>query len=82
MFWQYLSIVMIIVGTSYAVPQVIRSIQRGSSKGMSIWFLTLWVLDRVLSLLYVAHLNDVPLMIKYSIGLIFVLIIAWYKRVD
>jgi uncharacterized protein with PQ loop repeat len=82
MFWHWLSLVMVVVGCLYAVPQLMRSIHRGNSKGLSVWFLILWILDRAISLAYVSHLGDAALIIKYSIGLIFVLIIAWYKRID
>jgi uncharacterized protein with PQ loop repeat len=82
MFWHYLSIIMIIVGISYSIPQVIRSIKRGNSKGVSKWFLILWILDKTLSLAYVSHIGDTPLIIKYGICLIFILIIAYYKRID
>ena len=81
-FWQIFGILVIIVGAGYAMPQIFRSIQRGNSKGLSKWFIGLWALDRGLSLIYVTHLQDVPLMVKYAIGLIGVTIIAFYKRND
>jgi len=73
---------MIISGSVYSLPQVLRSIQRGCSKGVSAWFIGLWLLDKTLSLAYVSHLGDTPLIIKYTFGLMCVLIIAWYKRID
>lgn len=80
--WATIAILMVISGSAYAFPQVIRSIKRGNAKGVSACFIGLWLIDKTLSLAYVTHLNDIPLIIKYSIALIFVLIIAWYKRID
>jgi len=82
LFFIYLSILMVITGTLYAIPQCIRSIKRGNSKGLSVWFLGLWLSDKLISLIYVSHLENLPLIIKYSISLIAVLIILYYKKVD
>ncbi len=82
MIWHYIGILMVVTGSIYALPQVIRSIQRGNSKGISAWFIAFWLFDKLVSLVYVSHLGDAPLMIKYSIGFIFILIIAFYKRID
>ena len=80
--WSILATLMIIVGSCYAFPQVVRSITRGNSKGISSWFILLWISNSTLSLAYVIHIKDIALIIKYSILTIFVLIIAWYKRID
>lgn len=77
-----IALLMTIVGALYPAPQAIRAIQRGCAKGISKWMILLWLVDKSLSLTYVSYLQDIPLMIKYGVGLIFVLIIAYFKRVD
>lgn len=82
MFWSVLGVTMVIVGSLYAFPQCLRSIKRGNSKGMSVYFIVFWLLDRLLSLTYTIHLGDIPLIVKYSIGSVFVFIILYYKHID
>lgn len=82
MFWHVIGILMVITGSVYAAPQMIRSIKRGNSKGVSAWFIGFWLLDKIISLCYVSHIGDLPLIVKYSVATLFVLVIAYYKRID
>ena len=78
----FIIMIMVLAGTLAPLPQAIRSIQRGCSKGVSKWLIILWALDKSSSLVYSINIGDVPLMTKYSISLVFIMIIAWYKRID
>jgi len=79
---EVLSILMPIVGIIVPLPQVIRALKRGNSKGVSSYFITLWLFDRVISFAYAASLHNWPFMIKYGIGIILIAVIARYKLVD
>lgn len=80
--WYILSIIMVITGSLYAFPQVWRSIKRHNAKGLSVYFILFWLLDKLISLAYVAHLGDTALVTKYGIATVFVLIILYFKRND
>lgn len=79
MFWLTLGLLATSLGTLYPIPQVWRTIKTKKVVGISRYFLTLWILDKVLSLLYVIHLQDFPLTLKYGCGTILVMIIIWYR---
>lgn len=66
-------------GAVYAIPQAMKSIKYGNSLGISRWFILFWFLDKICTLIYVSHLQDYPLMLKYSLGLVCILIIAYFK---
>lgn len=68
-----------IFGSIYPIPQAIKAIRNKNSKGFSKWFLLLWFLDKSITLIYVCTLLSTPLIVKYTIGLICVLIITYFK---
>jgi uncharacterized protein with PQ loop repeat len=70
MFWHLIAILMTVVGATCFMPQVFRAFKRRSAKGLSVWFLIFCCVDKLLSLCYTIHLGDVPLMIKYTVGVI------------
>lgn len=79
MYWQYFGFICAALGTCYALPQAFRAIQRGNAKGLSRVFLGFWVADKLCSLIYAAHLQNEPFMLKYGVSLGIVLILCYYK---
>jgi len=82
MSWEVVGFLAAAMGLMYPIPQLLRVINRGNAKGISVYFIMLWLADKLLSFIYVAHLQNSALMIKYGVGLIMVIIICWYKRID
>lgn len=60
-------------------PQAWTSYTTKSSAGVSSWFLTLWAVGEVLTLVYVLPTMNIPLLTNYTINLLFIGIIAKYK---
>jgi uncharacterized protein with PQ loop repeat len=61
------------------LPQAIMSYQQGHSNGISIWFLLLWTLGEVFTLIYIFPKLDGPLLFNYISNLIFLLVIWKFK---
>lgn len=80
--WEIIGILMVISGSCYALPQLLRCIKRGSAKGISAWFIAFWLFDKLISLTYVIHISDLALSVKYSLATFFVLVIGYYKTKD
>lgn len=65
--------------TICALPQVIKTIREGHSKGVSWGTLILWFVGEVFSCLYVIFLGKWPLIINYFLNVLVIPIIIWYK---
>lgn len=63
------------------LPQAITSIKQGHSRGISSWFLFLWLSGEILMQIYVIgkHGMDLPLLVNYWFNTILILIIIKYK---
>jgi len=62
------------------LPLAIQSIRQGHSKGISWWFLGMWGIGELLTLIYIAPMNSLPLIVNYSLNTIFISIIIYYKH--
>lgn len=60
-------------------PQCLLSIKQGHSEGISLNFLILWSLGEVFTLIYIIPKMDIPLILNYSLNLVFLAIIWKYK---
>lgn len=61
------------------LPQAIKSYRTKSSKDISIWFLVLWLLGEVLTLVYVFPKLDWPLIMNYSFNIGLICVILKYR---
>jgi len=77
--WEIVGFISSICGILYPIPQVKKTLKHKRALGISRWFLLLWFLDKFCTFIYVSHLQDYPLMLKYGIGISFVAIIGFYK---
>lgn len=64
---------------SCGLPQMIKSIKDGHSNGLSWLFILAWFLGEVCVLLYILPMQNLPLLVNYSINLVFVTVILIYK---
>jgi uncharacterized protein with PQ loop repeat len=63
-----------------AVPQALISYKQGHSNGLSGWFLGMWLLGEILSLIYcIVVVKSIPILFNYSFSLLCLLIIGRYK---
>jgi uncharacterized protein with PQ loop repeat len=60
-------------------PQAILSIKQGHSKGISFYFLLLWSLGEIFTLIYILPKEDKPLLLNYVSNIIFLAVIWKYK---
>ena len=79
MYWIYFGFLCSILGTIYSIPQLIKIWQTKSAKGVSTLFICIWTLDKLCAFIYVSHLKDIPLMLKYGVSLLIVLAILYLK---
>jgi len=61
------------------VPQAFKSYKEGNSYGLSWIFILLWFFGEVLILIYILPNMMIPLILNYSLNIIIVMIILWYK---
>lgn len=78
-FWVMISIIAAIAGSTYAIPQAYRTIKYHSALGISRYFLIFWLIDKAFTLAFMCHLGNVPMILKYSIGTVCIMIIFYYK---
>lgn len=62
-----------------SVPQMFKTVRDGHADGLSWAFLALWVIGEILSLVYVAHDHNWPLIANYTLNLGIIFIILRYK---
>lgn len=64
-----------------AAPQAYQSFTTGTSSGVNVTFLTLWLMGELLSLIYVigAYSDALPIIVNYCVNMLFVSIIMYYK---
>lgn len=60
------------------LPQAYVSWKQGNSKGISGGFLILWGLGELLTLLYILHKMDAPLILNYVINMVSLSVIIFY----
>jgi uncharacterized protein with PQ loop repeat len=66
-----------------AVPQVLYCVRQGHAQGVSWAFLGMWGFGEIFTLAYVLGSRDSldwPLLMNYSVNIVFISIIAWYRR--
>ena len=61
------------------LPQAYASWKQGHSNGISSGFLALWGFGEVLTLLYVIHKMDAPLLLNYFTNILSLSVIIFYK---
>lgn len=61
------------------LPQAMKSLRQGHSKGLSTYFLVLWSVGEVFTLIAVVDLKVDYLLLNYISNLLFLLIIWFYK---
>lgn len=62
-----------------SIPQLLRTIRDGHADGLSGVFIASWLIGEVLSLVYVAPTLNWPIIANYSINLLILLGIVYYK---
>lgn len=60
------------------LPQAIKSIRSGTSRGISLLMLLMWFSGEVFGLVYVISLASYPLIFNYFLNLVLLLIILKY----
>ena len=61
------------------LPQAIESFKTKSSEGLTWGFLGLWFFGEIFTFVYVLPKMDFPLLINYSVNIIFLGIILYFK---
>ncbi len=61
------------------VPQAYKSWKEGHSDGISWGFIWLWFFGEILVLIYVFPKLLIPLILNYSLNVIVIMVIIWYK---
>jgi uncharacterized protein with PQ loop repeat len=61
------------------LPQAVDSFRRKSSEGVTWGLLGMWGLGEVLTLAYVVPKLEWPLLFNYSMNIIFISVITYYK---
>lgn len=62
-----------------AAPQAYKSFKEKHSRGISIYTLLLWLTGEICTLIYLIPKKDLPLIANYTLNLIFIGIIFYYK---
>ena len=65
--------------TLCSVPQLWKTIKDGHCKGLSAWFVGLWVIGEWFGLIYLLPTNQYPLIFNYFMNAVVVSIIMVYK---
>ncbi len=62
------------------IPQAYTSIRQGNSQGVNPWFMLLWIIGSVCSLIYISPtiIQQLPLALNFSIGGISAGIVLFY----
>jgi uncharacterized protein with PQ loop repeat len=61
------------------LPQAIESYKTKSSEGLTWGFILLWFFGELFTFAYVLPKMDLPLLINYSVNIIFLIIILYFK---
>jgi|APGre2960657468_1045069.scaffolds.fasta_scaffold103533_2 uncharacterized protein with PQ loop repeat len=61
------------------LPQAIQSYTDKHSDGLNWLFIIAWFFGEIFTLVYIIPKGDIPLIVNYSVNLVFVLVIAYYK---
>lgn len=61
------------------LPQAIECFKKGNAKGINWQFLMMWLSGELFTIVYVFPKNDWPLMFNYSINVICISVIVWFK---
>jgi len=61
------------------LPQAIQSYTEKHSDGLNWLFIISWFFGEIFTLVYIIPKGDIPLIVNYSVNLVFVLVIAYYK---
>ena len=64
---------------SCGLPQAIKSYRQQHAHGVSLIFLIMWLFGEVLVLIYVAPKGHWPLIFNYTVNILFVVIILYYR---
>ena len=62
-----------------SIPQLLKTVRDGHADGLSWAFIALWLIGEILSLVYVVPMLNWPLIANYSINLVIILVIGFYK---
>lgn len=61
------------------LPQAWKSYREKHSHGISWGFLWLWFLGEIFTWIYILPKMDLPLLVNYSLNILFLMIITYYK---
>jgi len=61
------------------LPQAIESYKTKSSEGLTWGFILLWFFGEIFTFAYILPKMDLPLLINYSVNIIFLIIILYFK---
>lgn len=64
------------------LPLVITTIREGHCRGVDTYFILLWFLGEVLSLIYSLDKDVLPLLFNYGFNIVFITIVIFYKITD
>ena len=62
-----------------SLPQMIKVVREGNAHGLSPTFLLAWLIGEILCLIYVLPSGNWPLIANYSVNLLILLVIGYYK---
>jgi uncharacterized protein with PQ loop repeat len=60
-------------------PQAYSSLKNKHSEGISLSFILLWLVGEIFTLIYIIPKKDIPLIVNYSLNLLFIFLVLWYK---
>jgi MtN3 and saliva related transmembrane protein len=66
---QILGLVATILFSVMLIPQIIKTIKQKNTKGISLWLFLIFFLANIIALIYAFMINQLPLIIKYVLGI-------------
>lgn len=66
------------------VPQIIKTLKRKSTEGVSVWLFVIFFIANIIALIYALLIIQPPLIIKYVLGILesvfYIIVFAIYYR--
>lgn len=61
------------------LPQAVECIRKGNANGLNWSFLLMWLGGELFTIAYVFPKSDWPLIFNYSVNIVCISVIVWYK---
>ncbi len=67
------------------IPQIVKTLKRKSTEGVSVWLFIIFLVANIIALFYALLISQLPLIIKYILGILesvfyIIVFVIYYKR--